>query len=279
MYIPYVYIIKNKTTQLKYLGVRYAKNCHPNDFWVTYFTSSKLVKKLIDLYGKEDFYIKILHKFPNDPEKAVLKEAHYFPMIKKRDDYLNLTYSSGVQDLRIASKAGKIGGRIVKELGIGIFRCYEERKIWSSMGGTAGSKVQIENKIGIHGQTAEERKYYSDMGRKKCKELKKGLFDPKIQSELGKRGGLKNKGFKWYNDGNKDYKYTAKQQTELPFEDFLTETGFNKGRTNSKSSGTMWVNDGIKNYMIAKEDFDQEIYQLGRLTDRSKFNGHKNKKN
>lgn len=55
MGIPYVYIIKNKTTGLKYVGVKYAKNADPEKFWVTYFTSSKHVKKLINMFGKEDF--------------------------------------------------------------------------------------------------------------------------------------------------------------------------------------------------------------------------------
>lgn len=80
--IPYVYIIKNKSTNLKYLGVRYANGCDPSDLWVTYFTSSKLVHKLIETFGKDDFYVKILHIFPNNPEKAILREAKYFPFIK-----------------------------------------------------------------------------------------------------------------------------------------------------------------------------------------------------
>ena len=120
-HIPYVYFLKNKSTSLKYVGVRYAKGCSPDDFWTKYFTSSKSVHKLIEEFGKDDFIFRILHIFPSDPEAAIKKEAEYFSLIKKKDDYVNLTYSSGCQDLRINSKAGKIGGNIVKNKKIGIF--------------------------------------------------------------------------------------------------------------------------------------------------------------
>lgn len=278
-YIPYVYIVKNKTTKMKYIGVRYARGCNPNDLWVTYFTSSKLVKKLIENFGKEDFIVKVLHTFPNDPAAAVLREAEYFKYIKKRDDYLNMTYSSGCQDLRISSKGGKVGGNIVYHKKIGIFRSEEDRKKWASMGGEAGSKKQIEQKIGIHGQTPEERKMFAKMGNARVRELGKGRFCRKTQSELGKRGGPKNKGFRWYNDGERDYKYTKKQQDDKDFQTFVEENGFSVGRMNQNTKNRIWVNDGKSNFMIYQEDFNKDLHNTGRLGDRRKYNGHKNKEN
>ena len=41
-----------------YVGVR-CKDCNPNDLWIKYFTSSKTIHKLIELYGK-DFNLKLL---------------------------------------------------------------------------------------------------------------------------------------------------------------------------------------------------------------------------
>lgn len=35
-------------------GARYARNCHPNDLWTTYFTSSKFVKAMAEKHGKPD---------------------------------------------------------------------------------------------------------------------------------------------------------------------------------------------------------------------------------
>ena len=242
-YIPYVYLIKHKTSGLKYLGVRYAKGCNPSDLWKTYFTSSKLVKKLIDQFGKDDFFIKVIHQFPNDPESAVLKEAYYFPFIEQRDDYLNLTYSSGCQDLRISSRAGKVGGAIVHERKIGIFRNDEERKKWCVLGGNASYK-NGNNKQFMFWASDEGRKKRSSMGGKNgnftlecvsrrynCSLEEAEIIRKKEQSERGARGGIKNKGFKWYNDGIKSYKYTAQQQPLLSFDDFISQNeSFKKGR-------------------------------------------------
>lgn len=228
-WIPYVYIIKNKTTGLKYLGVRYARNCHPNDFWKKYFTSSSLVKKLIDVYGKDDFYIKIIHKYPNEPSKAILREAKYFPLIQKREDYLNVCFSSGMMDPRINSIAGKIGGSIARDLKVGIFRSEDDRKIWASSGGKIGGKVQAKLGLGFHQykNNPELHKEWASKGGKSSGQFKNKGF----QSEMGKRGGVKNKGFVWINDGIKTYKYTKKQQDQVSLENFLLENvQFKKGR-------------------------------------------------
>jgi hypothetical protein len=220
-WIPYVYVVKNKTTGLKYLGVRYAKGCHPDDLWVTYFTSSSLIKKLIDTYGKNDFYVKVIHKYPSCPETAILREAKYFPYIKQREDYLNACFSSGIIDLRISSKAGKVGGNIVKSKKIGIFRSEDDRKEWASMGGKVGGKLQAELGLGFHQykNNPELHKEWASMGGKSSGQFQNKTF----QSEMGKRGGVKNKGFVWINDGVKSYKYTRKQQELVSIEQFLKE--------------------------------------------------------
>lgn len=60
---PYTYIIECKPISKKYYGVRYAKGCKPDDLWKTYFTSSKIVRNLIETYGKESFEIQIDKEF------------------------------------------------------------------------------------------------------------------------------------------------------------------------------------------------------------------------
>lgn len=228
-WIPYVYLVKNKTTKLSYIGVRYAKGCRPIDFWDTYFTSSKLVHSLIQTYGKTDFVFKILHKFPDNPEGAILKEAEYFKLLQKRNNYLNCCYSSGFLDPKISSKAGKVGGSIVKNKKIGIFRSEKERRHWASLGGKIGGKAQAERGLGFHlykNNPELHRKNSSKGG------LISGQFQNKMfQSEMGKRGGLKNKGFVWITDGERSFKYTVKQQEKLSIESFLKlNDQFRKGR-------------------------------------------------
>lgn len=87
---PYTYHIFNTVTQQHYYGVRYSKNCHPNDLWVTYFTSSKYVQKLIDQYGKDSFIFEVRKTF-DTPEAALAWEHKVLRRLKVRDrlDWLN----------------------------------------------------------------------------------------------------------------------------------------------------------------------------------------------
>ena len=61
--IPYTYCITFKPTGQRYYGVRYAKDCHPDDLWKTYFTSSKEIKRLILLYGVSSFEYEVRRVF------------------------------------------------------------------------------------------------------------------------------------------------------------------------------------------------------------------------
>jgi hypothetical protein len=51
---PYTYLIGWSDHDKWYYGVRYGKKCHPSDLFVTYFTSSKWVKRLIKEHGNPD---------------------------------------------------------------------------------------------------------------------------------------------------------------------------------------------------------------------------------
>jgi hypothetical protein len=54
IYQPYTYLIGWSAIDRWYYGVRYAKNCHPEDFWKVYFTSSDIVKELRESLGDPD---------------------------------------------------------------------------------------------------------------------------------------------------------------------------------------------------------------------------------
>ena len=53
-YQPYTYHIAWTGEDLHYYGVRYASDCNPNDFWNTYYTSSKVVSQHRIVYGEPD---------------------------------------------------------------------------------------------------------------------------------------------------------------------------------------------------------------------------------
>ena len=68
---PYTYLLHHIPTDTFYYGVRWAKNCHPDEFWVKYFTSSKkLVSLYRTLFGDESFEFEIRKVF-DDSKKAV----------------------------------------------------------------------------------------------------------------------------------------------------------------------------------------------------------------
>lgn len=225
-YIPYVYIVKHKQTGLKYIGVEYSRSkkiANPDNLWAIYFTSSKLIHKLISEYGKDSFYTRVIKKFPDDPTGAMLLEQSLLTKTKTKTNYLNICKTVGF-DLRTSSAAGKVGGCIAKTRQVGIFDT-NNRHSYYSLGGKAGAKSQMENKIGIHAQTPEERLVFCSMGGKVG-----GFTMPHIQSKNGKKGGKGNAGYTWANDGMCNKKITKKMLSVATIEDILAHNNWVVGR-------------------------------------------------
>jgi hypothetical protein len=67
--MEYCYIITFKPTGQMYLGSRSAKNADPTEFWnknhqTAYFTSSKIIHKLIKIFGEDSFETNLILTFP-----------------------------------------------------------------------------------------------------------------------------------------------------------------------------------------------------------------------
>ena len=73
IYTPFTYRITFNPTGQSYYGVRTRKNCHPNELWTRYFTSSKQVKQLIAEFGTSAFDFEIRKTF-NTKQDAILWE-------------------------------------------------------------------------------------------------------------------------------------------------------------------------------------------------------------
>lgn len=69
---PYTYLIGWSKYNKYYYGVRYARNCDPSDLWITYFTSSKLVRDRRIDWGEPDI-IQVRKTFTTHAE-AILWE-------------------------------------------------------------------------------------------------------------------------------------------------------------------------------------------------------------
>jgi len=87
--IPYTYLIGWPALNKWYYGVRYAKVCHPDDLWVSYWTSSKIVHKFVKENG--DPTVKIVRKRFNDVKNAQAWENRVLQKLKvtKNSKWLN----------------------------------------------------------------------------------------------------------------------------------------------------------------------------------------------
>ncbi len=312
---PYVYIIMNKTTGIKYIGSKTAKNAHPELFWVNYFTSSNIVKLMIESFGKDDFIYRILkvHKTKYDAQQHELK---LLKRVTKRHDYANIHSgyynNKSEEDMEeldmMQKKLASLTGKLSKENNTGIFSISdEERLLVCARAGKAAAKINKKLNRAIFNEDFRKRQhntlrekqvsaYYDPKLRMEIssKGGKNGRFSSiyfeknglkeedriKEQSERGKRGGPKNKGFLWYNDGMNSYKYTKRMQETKSFDKFLKENeNYKPGFLGNTSKGKFWANDGVCNYMVNEYDFNKRKLNKGRIGDKSKYNGHKNKKN
>jgi len=87
---PYTYHLYHKPTGKHYYGVRTAKDCHPDELWVTYFSSSKIVNFMIEEYGIDSFDYKI-RKIFETAEEALEWEMKFLFRIDAatKDNWLN----------------------------------------------------------------------------------------------------------------------------------------------------------------------------------------------
>jgi hypothetical protein len=104
IYSPYTYLIGWSKLDKWYYGVRFAKKsyclyesgCHPDELWVTYFTSSEIVEEFRRLHGRPDI-IQIRKTFDNKEdaiewEYKVLRRLN----VEKNPKWLNMSDSKSI---------------------------------------------------------------------------------------------------------------------------------------------------------------------------------------
>lgn len=102
-YIPYTYLITfHNPIEDKlyfYYGLQYAKGtrnyqrAHPSNLGHTYFSSSKIIKRLIKEFGTQYFTFEVRKTFPNNPAKAAFYEHKVLRRLKvlQKECWLNRT--------------------------------------------------------------------------------------------------------------------------------------------------------------------------------------------
>lgn len=87
----YTYLIGWSKLNKYYYGVRYAANSKPEDLWVKYFTSSKVVKSYRDKFG-EPYIVEIRKTFATAKEAQLWEHRVLKKMLtSNRDIWLNAT--------------------------------------------------------------------------------------------------------------------------------------------------------------------------------------------
>jgi len=101
IYQPYTYLIKFLPTGQVYYGSSYANNKHkvsnPEQLWITYFTSSKIIINLIKQHGIESFQFEVRKIFENRHD-AVNWERRVLKKVNAKQNPLWLNKSNGGKD-------------------------------------------------------------------------------------------------------------------------------------------------------------------------------------
>lgn len=175
MGIPYTYLIGWKERHVWYYGVRYARECHPDELLKTYFTSSKYVKNEINNYGLPD-YCQVRRIFDNSEssrnwEHRVLRRINAV----YREDFLNETDNKAIKP-----KPG------VKRPGIG--------------GVKKGSRSSVKGKVACHDPLTLKIKFVDDYSKMPDGYVKGG---PPKSKEHNRKNSLSNKNRKRHSDSQK----------------------------------------------------------------------------
>lgn len=182
--MAYTYILKCNVTEEFYYGCRYAKNSTPDDFWVSYFTSSKYVKELLIKYGKESFSYQIRKISDNNGiiqnwEHKVLRRLK----VIDRADFLNRTDNKSISS-EDSAKGAKNRLPLSTE---------DREKLGERMRKLNSGRKRTEEWKIAHSKLMMERQ--KDGGFKLGKKEDINTRKKKSNSKLGKSSGMLGKSF------------------------------------------------------------------------------------
>jgi hypothetical protein len=96
MFQPYTYYIYHVPTGKKYYGCEHKKTAHSSNLWTKYFSSSKIVHRLLEQYGPDSFQTQV-RKIFSSAKEALSYEDRFLRKVHavEKDDWLNQAYVCG----------------------------------------------------------------------------------------------------------------------------------------------------------------------------------------
>lgn len=180
IYTPFTYVVKFKPTGQIYYGSRTKQGCQPTDLWTSYYTSSKVVRQLIDEHGKDAFEVEIRKTF-STKEQALLWEHRVLRRVDAARNPLYLNKNNGDRKF--------YGGGVPKG-----FRHSEDARRRMSIN-SSGEKNPNWGKT----FSEETRRKISEAAKKRKDTLEMRLIKKeRIKGEKNPNFGKK---FHWWNNG------------------------------------------------------------------------------
>jgi len=129
--------------------VRFAKECHPDDLWVSYFTSSKRVKALRDQYGDDSFDYEVRQTFNsiNAAREWECKVLKRMKVLSKPDQWINRTDNRAIlNEIQPSGMRGKRAwNKDIKMTEQQTVKMRKPRSNTSKMGRYERTNVVLEN--------------------------------------------------------------------------------------------------------------------------------------
>lgn len=280
-YIPYTYVIRHKESGMFYYGCKFSNNGYTNPvlFWDInsshgYFTSSKIVHKMIEEYGHESFEYEIRKTFKS-AEETFKYEQRVISKIINWEKCLN----SGVGGSFDCNKNRKL-----KINGISSYDIGREKNIeyWNSIdkntgltnGKLRGQKLKNIKKSFEHIEKVKKTKSiidengYNSHQRGAQKRMGENNSSTKIEVKNKIRDSVNN----YLKDVDpKELERQRKKHLEVMQSDEVRKKMREWNKLNNPARNTKWYNDGIKSYRLKENDIKITEMNLkkGRLKKRN----------
>jgi len=96
MTVPFTYVVTHISSGIRYYGVRFAKNCHPDDLGKSYLSSSDILREKIISEGTDNFKFEVRKTF-NTAEEACRWENKFLMRVKAAQSPLWFNRSNGAK--------------------------------------------------------------------------------------------------------------------------------------------------------------------------------------